>query len=493
MLRSLSSLRLGVRRALLGVGIAAVAGPAASPAGAQSQPPLLPAVTELLSVSSTGELATKSSFTTSLSSHAELVAFDSEAYNLAGVDGNLQSDLFLRNRRSDTTTRVSVNSSERPANDQSLAPDISADGGRIAFVSSATNLVDDDNDGKYDDDTNGTWDVFVRDRSTGTTVRVSVSSSEKEANDSGNPQTPSINADGRYVVFRSTASNLVSGDTNGVSDVFVRDLKLGITRRVSLGQGGVQADGASGGGSISGDGRVVAFTSQASNLVAGDTNDQTPGQVGGGEDVFVRRLWLAKSTTQRVSVRTGGAQAEEGGPEQAEISGDGRWVAFSSAAGDLVAEDLNDSLGNKTDIFLHHLDTRTTRLVSVSSNGTQANLTSNAPAISADGREVAFSSEASNLVPGDTNDPPPGEVGSGRDVFRHDTVTGRTRRFSVGALGEQLDFQADGSSSPSISAGGRSIAFSSDALDPELGPNALLYRDIFIHEPAPPLAICCGP
>lgn len=219
--------------------------------------------------------------------------------------------------------------------------------------------------------------------------------------------------------------------------------------------------------------------------MAGDTNDT--GGPFGGRDVFVRDRTLG--ITRRVSVRTGGAQAEEGsGLVGAVISADGRWVAFSSDATNLVGDDAN---GHVPDIYLHRLATQTTRLVSVSSNGTQANQSSGDPDISADGRYVAFRSTASNLVPCDTNQ---SRFQRGLDVFRHDRVTGTTVRFSVGPNGEQLDAAVKGSSEPSISAGGQSIAFSSDARDfPELPPTGNLTDDIFIHEPKPTGPICCGP
>jgi Tol biopolymer transport system component len=161
-----------------------------------------------------------------------------------------------------TTTRVSVSSAGEQANSYSWFPAISADGRWVAFWSWANNLVT--------GDTNGTFDVFLYDRQTGNTTRVSVGSGGTEGNGESGP--PSINADGRYVAFRSSASTLVAGDTNGVSDIFVHDRHVGTTTRVSLGPGEAQGNGHSSGAAISADGRWVAFSSAASNLVPADVN-----------------------------------------------------------------------------------------------------------------------------------------------------------------------------------------------------------------------------
>ncbi|MDP8911926.1 MAG: hypothetical protein M3M94_07670, partial [Actinomycetota bacterium] len=179
--------------------------------------------------------------------------------------------------------RASVSTGGTQANGWSEAPAISGDGSVVAFTSYASNLVS--------GDTNAAGDVFARDAVTGTTTRASVGASG-QAN--GKSQAPTVSADGNLVAFESSASNLVSGDTNGVSDVFVRDLSAGTTTRVSLSSGGAQGSGASDSAAISADGRFVAFRSFASNLVSGDTN--------GYSDIFVRDL--QGGTTTRVSVNS---------------------------------------------------------------------------------------------------------------------------------------------------------------------------------------------
>ena len=239
------------------------------------------------------------------------------------------------------------------------------------------------------------------------------------------------------MAFQSIATNLVEGDTNGVDDVFVHDRRNGETQRVSLASDGTQGNGLSGGPSISADGRFVAFASEASNLVNGDTN--------GILDVFVHNR--QNGETQRISLASDGTQGN-GASSTPSISTDGRFVAFASEAGNLVSGDTN----NKRDIFIHDRQTGETRRVSVDSDGTQANLESYRLDISFDGRFVAFSSDASNLVNGDTN--------SEMDIFVHDCQSGETQLVSITSDGTQGN---NTSFSPSISADGRWVTFISMA------------------------------
>ncbi|MGE0812291.1 MAG: hypothetical protein AB7O28_00290 [Vicinamibacterales bacterium] len=281
-------------------------------------------------------------------------------------------------------------------------------------------------------DTNDAQDIFLHDRAGGVTTRVSVGPGGAQADFSS--YDPAISADGRWVAFSSIASNLVPGDTNGEGDIFVHDRLTGTTTRVSVGDDGAEGAHASFGPSISADGRSVAFHSDHP-FVAGDTN--------GEADVFVHDRQTGR--TVRVSVGPGGAQAnaQSAGPA---ISADGRRVAFWSWASNLVPSDTNGA----ADIFVHDRQTATTTRVSVPSGGGQANGSSFGPAISADGRWVAFESLANNLVFDDTN----GET----DVFVHDGVSGTTARVSVGQAGAQ----ADGSSrAAAIGADGRRVAFQS--------------------------------
>jgi Tol biopolymer transport system component len=190
------------------------------------------------------------------------VTFFSGASNLVSGDTNGQGDIFVHDRQTGETTRVSVASDGTQADGLSVFSTLSADGRYVAFESSSSNLVS--------GDTNGTNDVFVHDRQTGETTRVSVNATGVEGNDgSGGPV---LSADGRYIAFASAASNLVNGDTNAVADIFVRDRQTGETTRVSVNATGVEGNDGSGGPVLSADGRYVAFLSYASNLVSGDTN-----------------------------------------------------------------------------------------------------------------------------------------------------------------------------------------------------------------------------
>jgi Tol biopolymer transport system component len=325
------------------------------------------------------------------------------------------------------TTRVPVDRSGQQANGRSSRAAVSADGRFVAFESLASNLVP--------GDTNHRRDVFVRDRVAQVTRRVSVGPGGQQAN-GGSLGVPAISADGRFVAFASFASNLVPGDTNVSTDVFVRDRVAQVTRRVSVGPGGQQSDSFGGDPAISAHGRFVAFISNASNLVAGDTNDAA--------DLFVRDR--VAQVTRRVSVGPGGQQANDGSLDPS-ISARGRFVAFASLASNLVPGDTN-----RLEVFVRDRKLQVTRRVSVGPGGQQANGLSFEPTISADGRFVAFQSIASNLVAGDTN--------NNFDVFVRDRVAQLTRRVSVGPGGQQA---SGGSAEPAISAHGRFVAFRSNA------------------------------
>ncbi len=344
-----------------------------------------------------------------------------------------------------TIELVSVDSAGNQANGFSTWLAISADGRFVAFVSAATNLVP--------GDTNSESDVFVHDRDTGAARRVSVDSAGSQAD--GSSAAPAISADGRFVAFVSAASNLVPGDTNGESDVFVHDRQTGATERVSVNSAGNQADGSSDAPAISADGRFVAFESKAGNLLPGDTN--------GESDVFVHDRQTG--ITQRVSVDSAGNQADSSSAAPA-ISADGRFVAFESKARNLVPRDFN----RRQDVFVHDRQTGATERVSVDSAGKQASGPTDAPAISADGRFVAFQAGHANLVPGDTN--------RRQDVFVHDRQTGITEQVSLDGAGYQGN---DHSGLPSVSGDGRFVAFWS--LSSNLVPNDTnLSQDIFVHD-----------
>ena len=328
------------------------------------------------------------------------------------------------------TTRVSVSSSEVEGDlTAGLHQAISSTGRFIAFESQATNLVP--------NDLHGHGDVFVRDRANGTTTRVSVNSAGKEGNDFS--ESPSISAGGRFVAFVSDATNLVKGDTNGLTDVFVRDRKSGKTTRVNVKTNGKQArGGVSLDPAISGDGRFVAFYSEAKNLVNGDTN--------GAGDIFVRDR--VAHSTRRVSVRSNGSQVALGGTFEPGISADGRFVVFASQAPNLVP---NDGNGDQ-DIFLHNLRSGKTVRVSVSSSEAEGHGLSDRPALSADGSFVVFESGAEDLVGTDSN--------GQDDVFIRDRKNGTTEILSISTT----DAAGDGLSRYArVSGDGRYVVYMSDS------------------------------
>jgi cold shock CspA family protein len=407
--------------------------------------PAVAASTTRVSVATGGGQGNGASDRASISGDGRYVAFTSNATNLVPGDTNGLLDVFVHDRQTGTTTRVSVASDGTQANSDSFGPSISGDGRHVAFISSATNLVP--------GDTNGLIDVFVHDRQTGTTTRVSVASNGTQAN--SNSFGPSISSDGRYVAFSSFADTLVAGDTNTTSDVFVHDRQTGTTTRVSVATGGGQSSSGSDRPSISGDGRFVAFASQATNLVSGDTN--------GASDVFVHDRQTG--ATSRVSVATGGAQAN-GASDRLSISGDGRFVAFASQATNLVSGDTNGA----SDVFVHDRQSTTTTRVSVATDGTQANEGSTRPSISANGRYVAYQSFASNLVVGDTN---------GRtDVFLRDRDTATTSRVSIATNGTQGNEDSIGAA---ISGNGRYIVFETAATNLVVGDTNGV-GDVVVHD-----------
>jgi len=320
--------------------------------------------------------------------------------------------------------RVSVSSAGAQTNNRSQYPALSGDGRYVAFSSPADNLVR--------DDTNRSEDVFVHDLVTRQTTRVSESSTGAQANKGS--MLPHISADGRYVTFVSYADNLVPGDVNGVSDVFVHDLVTGETTRVSVSTAGVAANDDSSGPFISGNGRYVLFRSDASNLVPDDTNGcGVSGEYTGGHcpDVFVHDR--ETGTTERVSLDRDGKQVdgESSYDARPSISDDGRYVAYNQF------DPVTFTGGRADRVYVRDRQEGTTTLVSVDDSGRPLEGNAFDPTISADGRRVAFVSQGAPVVDG-VRVECQSRIQSCVYVYVRDAATGETTLASLDAGGQRL-------------------------------------------------------
>ncbi len=407
-------------------------------------------ITTRISVSSDGTQGNEFSADPVLSGDGRYVVFISLASNLVAGDTNGVKDAFVHDRQTGLTSRVSVNSSGAQSNGEAAFLAMSADGRYVAFESSGSDLVA--------GDTNGFKDVFVYDRQTGLNSRVSVSSDGAQGN--FDSRYPNLSADGRFIVFFSLSSTLVAGDTNGFTDVFVHDRQTGVTSRVSVSSEGVQANYGSSNAVISADGRYVAFESMAYNLVTSD-NDLL-------SDIFIHDRQTG--VTSLVSVRSDGTKGNRSSHFPS-LSGDGRYVAFDSEATNLVDDDINGCY----DVFLHDQQTGLTTRISVAPDGSEANGDSVNPVLSADGGYVAFTSLASNLIAGDTN--------HRHDIFVRDLQAGATTRITVSSDGTQANHYSE---YPAISSNGRYVAFQSFASNLVTGDTNNKY-DVFIHDRQVPL------
>jgi Tol biopolymer transport system component len=285
--------------------------------------------TVLASVGPHGAMGDGPSVAPSISSDGRFVAFESDAGTLVTGDTNRTGDVFVRDLVAGATRRLSVGGNGEQAESPSFGAAISADGRAVAFESFSSRLVP--------GDTNGALDVFVADLPAGSLSRVSLATDGGQADDRS--YSPSISADGRIVAFASFAHNLVSDDTNGLLDVFIRRRDQQTTTRLSVGPDGAQADGLSFAPVVSADGAVVVFSSEASNLVADDSN--------GTRDVFLASTTSGAVSRLSRSGATNGAQGD--GPSLGPVlDGSGAMVAFASFATNLVPGDTN----GQSDVFV---------------------------------------------------------------------------------------------------------------------------------------------
>ena len=350
------------------------------------------------------------------------------------------------------TQRLTASSDGSPANSSHFSQaEMTYDGRYIAFVSSASNLVA--------NDTNGTLDIFLYDRDTDSITRASNGIAGAEAN--GGSYYISI-ASGGAMVFTSNASNLTGGDTNGQPDVFLAFSGGASPSIISVGINGTQSNGGSFNASITDNTQFITYYSDATNLVAGDTNSNT--------DIFIYNS--ATNTTDRL-IGNGGVQAN-GNSYDPEISSGfdvdmqawGRFIVFRSDATNLVAgSDTNGTF----DVFLYDRDTQNITRISEAADGAVGNNSSQDISISSDGRYITYSSSADNLVSGDSN--------SKEDIFLYDRETGVTELISMNE-----GVQSNGNStSATISDDGRFITYDSDATNLVAGATSGV-RQVYLHD-----------
>lgn len=355
------------------------------------------------------------------------------------------------------TIQVVSRTQAAEGNDSSSDPATSSDGRYVVFASYATNFIP--------GNTNGSQDIYVRDTATDVITHASAAANGTQAD--ADSEGPSISADGHYVAFSSLATNLVPGDTNGVRDIFVKDIRGGAVVKAST--------AASDFATISADGRHVSFRSGTNayvkNLDSGElklivanapataypisadcrfpvfatTGALVADDTNNASDVYLKDLQTAALI--RISTTATGGQSASGGAAPT-ISADGRFAGFESAATDLVPADTNGA----ADVFVKDLTKGTIRIGNVTADGTQANGATTEPKLSADGRYLGFASSATNLVPGDTN--------GAADIFVKDLTKGTVIRTSVAAGGVQADEASD---NVDLSGNGRVTVFRSES------------------------------
>lgn len=394
-------------------------------------------------VSSTAGGRTVASSDSHISGDGAFVAFVSrDAYVVSG-DGNSRDDVFLRDVSAGTTKRISMAAVGADTSGDSWLGRVSRDGRYVAFTSLANNLVA--------GDTNSNWDVFFADTTLGSLVRVNLA-----ANGSQSPEPaylPSISDDGRFVMFSSSAADIVAGDANGRRDVFRKDMISGAVVRGSLAFDGGEPN-ADTTGVLSRTGRFALMWGAATNMVAGGTD--------GRSHTYIRDLDSGELDV--VSVTPGGVPCVTGSSSSAVASEDGRFVAFASTATDLVPGDASGALH----LYLRDRLSGTTTRVTGGMHGSPGSLAPSSFAISRSGRFLAFASDSANLVPNDTN--------GVRDVFLYDHHDGTVRRISLAHDGQQLMQE---SSLPDLDANGRFATFVTSAPNvvlPVMPRTSALYR-----------------
>ncbi|MFE6778139.1 hypothetical protein, partial [Streptomyces sp. NPDC057676] len=427
----------------------------ALPPAARAAAPAPPAV-ERVSVAADGGQADAASDSATVSGDGHHVAFRSWATNLVPGARRGGPEVFLKDLRTGTVEQVNVATDGTPVEGQVFSFALSHDARHVAFAS----LVED----RGPDGSLPRSEIHVRDRVTGRTEPLLPPGTRP----SGITDRPSISADGRHVAFSSTRDDLVPGDTNSWSDVFVHDRGTGVTRRVSVGDDGSQLTGFSTAPTLSADGGRVAFRTVAGPDAAPSTAFDAAHR---GSRPSARQLYVHDLRTGRT---VPGAPRGEGGSASvyggAGLSRDGRHALYCTGTA-LVPEDTND----RSDAYATDLATGRVRRLSLAYDGAEADhVTLSEVHLSADARRAFFTSSASNLVPDDTN--------GHQDAFVRDLRTGDVRRLDVAPDGAQSDGPVGGTH---VDTAGRTVAFGSDAgnLVPD-DTNGV--SDVFVHRLPPP-------
>jgi len=389
---------------------------------------------EVASVNSEGTVGNFDSARPSLSGDGRFVAFHSVSSNLSPADSGGFTSIFVRDLRMGTTEMITLDATGFEANGSSFAPRFSRNGRFVAYRSDATNLVD----------SSVTFEknIYLYDRSLRETVIVSANAAGESGNDVS--FLGDISDDGRFIVYYTYARNLIPDNTAYFSDVLLFDRDTGSNVLISKTPGGDFANGYSLYPKISGDGRYVVYASDADNLVADDTN--------GVIDIFLYDT--STGNTSRISVNSEGEEANDH-CALVDISEDGQIVAFECRASNLVAGDTDGT----SDVFIYDTSNGEITLAGVNSSGEQGNGSDEEPALSSDGRYVAFESYSTNLVSEDTK--------GYKHIFIHDRHSGRTHLASKSATGEIVD---GGGTQPTLSGDGRYVGFSTYSLALSGGP-----------------------
>lgn len=379
-----------------------------------------------VSVSSAAEQADGATGTPVISADGRFIAFFSLASNLTPDDEDEGGDVFVHDRQTGETRRISVFPPGIEGTLDAAGPAISADGRFIVFWTSVRVGLPEN-----------LWNVYLYDQLTGTTTLTTVRG-VGDVNPDRGAFWPALSGDGRFFSFQTEGANLVTDDTNGFPDIYVHDRLTGFNERVSVSSDGAQGDEQSTIADISGDGRYVVFVTDTDNLVPNDANH--------GNDILVRDR--ATGQTTRISLGPNGEQDGFGDAYFPFISFSGRYILFESDFNQLSPGDTN----GMDDVFAYDQQTGVTVRVSEPNNGDEPEWESSWGHISADDSFVTFSSYATNMVLNDTNDH--------YDVFVRPFPAGPIERVSVGVGGSE----ADGPSTNSvISSDGRYVAFLSGA------------------------------